>query len=258
VHALAGDLHRAPHVAFSHSAAPKAARFASHRENVLLKFPLFSGSKTHSPEAILRAKVEREHGPFAPIHLEALAAVPREHFVREVDRAACHEDTPLPLDDSGLSTISAPHAYLLSFRLTDLGPGDRLVELGAGTGYGAALASFIVGPEGHVTSFEIDASLADRARLLLADRSNVEIVHADAISSATRWNDANKIILTFAIQSLPDAWLDQIPEGGILVAPLGLPAVNQRLVRVERKCGLLRTSDHGAVRYVFNRSSARA
>ena len=86
--------------------------------------------------------------------------MPRERFVRPGDVDRSTEDMPLPLDDEGLATVSAPHAYLLSFRLLGLAPGDALVELGSGTGYGAALASFIVGPHGRVLTIEIDPSNA--------------------------------------------------------------------------------------------------
>ena len=100
--------------------------------------------------------VAKQLGPFDPRHLDALLEVPRERFVQPVDIERSADDIPLPLDASGLATISAPHAYLLSYRLLGLAPGDCLVELGTGSGYGAALAAFIVGPEGRVLTFEID------------------------------------------------------------------------------------------------------
>src|SRR5689334_409660 len=77
----------------------------------------------------LAAAIDEQLGPFDVLHLRALTEVPRERFVREVDIDRCCDDIPLPLDDLGLATISAPHAYLLSFRLLDLAPGDSLVEL---------------------------------------------------------------------------------------------------------------------------------
>ena len=104
----------------------------------------------------LARTIDAQLGPFDPLHLEALREVPRERFVRPGDQDRSAEDVPLPLDDEGLATISAPHAYLLSFRLLDLSPGDRLVELGSGSGYGAALGAYIVGPGGRVVTLEID------------------------------------------------------------------------------------------------------
>jgi protein-L-isoaspartate(D-aspartate) O-methyltransferase len=201
----------------------------------------------------LAAAIEASLGPFDPLHLAAIRVIPRERFVREADIARSSDDVPLPLDDEGLATVSAPHAYLLSFRLLDLAPGDRLVELGSGSGYGAALASFIVGPRGHVTTIEIDATLAARAKKLLADLPNVVAVHGDAVVSTALWRHAPKVVCTFAVAEIPHAWLHALPEGGALVAPVGTDA--QELVRARREGDALHVTEHGGVRYVGNRSS---
>ena len=147
--------------------------------------------------------------------------VPRERFVRPEDVERSAEDTPLALDSMGLATISAPHAYLLSFRLLELGVSDELVELGAGSGYGAALAAFIVGPEGQVITFEIDPVLAEWARSTLAAESNVKVVEGDAVSNSEEWRGARKVVVTFAVDAWPPAWLEALPEGGRIVAPVG-------------------------------------
>lgn len=203
--------------------------------------------------ADLVAQVNERLGPFDPLHLRALLEVPRERFVRFEDIARSAEDTPLALDDDGLATISAPHAYLLSFRLLELSPGDRMVELGTGSGYGAALARNIVGDSGHVRTIEIDAKLADWAKRNLHG-SGVDVVCGDAVASAVGDARARKIVATFAVDALPTAWLDAVPEGGRLVAPVGPRERDQRLLCIRRERGELRTSDHGAVRYVQNRS----
>jgi protein-L-isoaspartate(D-aspartate) O-methyltransferase len=208
-----------------------------------------------SGRAKLVAKVEAHLGPFDPLHLRALLEVPRELFVRPRDLGASLEDVPLPLDETGHATISAPHAYLLSFRLLDLKPGDSLVELGSGSGYGAALASYIVGPHGRVRTFEIDETLAARATRLLADRPNVEVHCMDATQSAAHWgSDARKIVCTFAVSPIPDAWLSALEIGARLAVPVGPIAAEQRLLLVERTADRVVFSDHGGVRYVSNRS----
>lgn len=204
--------------------------------------------------ADLARGIDAQLGPFDPTFLRALRDVPRELFVRAVDRDRSAHDVPLPLDDLGLATISAPHAYLLSFRLLHLASGDRLVELGSGSGYGAALASYIVGDRGHVTTIEIDPHLHERARALLARVPNILAVHEDAEHSVRRWGSATKIVCTFAIDRIPDAWLASIPDGGVLVAPVGARDRDQQLTRVERRGDSLIASEHGSVRYVKNRS----
>lgn len=199
--------------------------------------------------------VEASMGAFDPRHLEALLEVARERFVRPEDVERSAEDMPLPLDGSGLASVSAPHAYLLSYRLLGLEPGDVLVELGTGSGYGAALASFIVGSEGHVLTFEIDAELTSRASLSLSDVANVQVVESDAMLSTPAWAGAKKVSVTFAVESLPLIWLDTIPEGGRLVAPVGPKGADQRLILATKRAGRTVQADHGAVRYVSNRSA---
>jgi protein-L-isoaspartate(D-aspartate) O-methyltransferase len=199
-------------------------------------------------------EVERQLGPFDPRLLAALLEVPRERFVRPADLSRSAEDVPLALDDAGHATISAPHAYLLSFRLLRLAEGDLFVELGAGTGYGAALAAFVVGNSGHVATFEIDPDLARAARSLLSDLPNVAVVEGDAIESAPRWEGGSKIVATFAVDTIPPTWIEKIPEGGALVAPVGREQGDQHLWLAERRGGKVALSKHGAVRYVKNRS----
>jgi protein-L-isoaspartate(D-aspartate) O-methyltransferase len=203
----------------------------------------------------LRDAIQGQLGPFDPAHLDALVEVPRDRFVRPEDLERSSDDTPLPLDDAGLATISAPHAYLLSFRLLELTQGDVLVELGTGSGYGAALAANIVGASGRVRTFEIDEALVRWAERDLAGSPTVEVRHRDAIVSADDWEGAGKIVTTFAIDAIPKAWLDALPEGGRLVAPVGASEGDQRLVVVRRERGRVVERDAGAVRYVRNRSS---
>ncbi len=204
----------------------------------------------------LARKIEGQLGPFDPLLLEAVRAVPRERFVRPEDEAQAAEDVPLPLDDAGFATISAPHAYLLSYRLVALGPGDRLVELGSGSGYGAALASFIVGDRGHVTTIEIDPELAARAKELTAPFANVTAIHGDAVGSTPMWRGAAKIVCTFGVDTIPQSWIDALPDGGVLVAPVASASDpgEQELVRVARTGDMVRATTHGGVRYVRNRS----
>ncbi len=225
------------------------------------------GGRSDSPEADaaframartcrgeLARDIDAALGPFDPLHLRALHEVPRERFVRPGDENRSAEDVPLPLDDLGLATISAPHAYLLSFRLLDLGPGDRLVELGSGSGYGAALGAFIVGEHGRVLTLEIDPALHERARTLLRGESNVTAVHADAERSTPLWGDATKVVCTFAVERVAAAWARALPDGGILVAPVAARERDQELTRVVRRGSELVVTEHGGVRYVKNRS----
>ncbi len=154
-----------------------------------------------------------------PQILAALEVVPRERFVPVdlIPRSA--EDVALRLDDSGQSTISAPHAYALSLRALELQAGDRVADLGGGTGYGAALAAELVGADGNVFSLEYDAEHAALARELLRPWPQATAEQGDA-HEVPRWRGANKVVVGFALRQLPAAFLDALPVGGKLVAPV--------------------------------------
>jgi protein-L-isoaspartate(D-aspartate) O-methyltransferase len=202
------------------------------------------------------AKIDAELGPFDRGHLEALIDVPRERFVRPNDIARAIEDVPLPLDDQSRATISAPHAYLLSFRILNLKSGDSLVELGSGSGYGAALGSKIVGKNGQIDTFELDEELARRAADLLAHYTNVNVRRLDAHGSESFWSDAKRVVVTFAVSEIPRAWTLALGDGGILVAPVGPPAGPQKLISITKRGNEIHTREHGSVRYVPDRSTS--
>lgn len=209
-------------------------------------------------------------GPFDRRYLDAILFVPRERFVLPEDMDISAEDVPTPLDLGGNATVSAPHAYLLTFRLLGLREGDHLLELGTGTGYGSALARYIVGSEGHVTSIEIDPRLHDRAaRLLGADRFGeadgatlllgdgrrlaAEVLGGVASTRPT----PTKVAVTYALSAPPREVEELLPEGGCVVAPVG-PDSEQELLRCERRGGTMHRVAHGSVRYVLERRSIEA
>jgi protein-L-isoaspartate(D-aspartate) O-methyltransferase len=195
---------------------------------------------------------------------DALLAVPRERFVLPEEIGSSTDDMPSPLDPLGLATVSAPHAYVLTYAILDLSPGDHLVELGTGTGYGAALASHIVGPRGRVTSIEIDPFLHARAARLLADPAArggapIELLLGDGrdlargvLERSSSSPEPLRVAVTYALSRPPDEVLACLPEGARLVAPVG--EGDQILVLWSREHGALRQAAHGPVRYVAERA----
>jgi len=183
---------------------------------------------------------------------DALLAVPRERFVREEDLPLSADDRALTLDEH--ATISALHAYATSFAALELGPGDALVELGGGTGYGAAVAAHIVGSAGRVDSFEIDPVLASLAEEHLAAWPQANMHAADA-HDVEAWRGARKVSVAFAVSSIPLAWIDALAPGGLLVAPVVGPQ-HQTLTLVHKsKSGAVSTNALSPVRYVRDRSA---
>jgi protein-L-isoaspartate(D-aspartate) O-methyltransferase len=199
--------------------------------------------------------VERRIGPIAPLYREALLAVDRSAFVRDQDVGSAWVDEPLPLDTPhgrGVATVSAPHMYVLGFDALGLTRGDRLLELGSGSGYGAALAAYVVGPEGHITTVETDPHLARIALRTTARIPNVRVLHDDGLRRAELLTTHRKCWLTFSVGEIPQSFIDGVSEGGVVVAPVG-PPHDQRLIRATRRGGRVDLEDLGAVRFVAAR-----
>jgi protein-L-isoaspartate(D-aspartate) O-methyltransferase len=212
---------------------------------------LVDGELGAAAMAARRATLERL--PHVAERLRAvLERVPRERFVPpdEVPRSA--DNVALPLSEDGGSTISSLDAYAAAFELLDLSPSDDLADLGAGTGYGAALAAELVGEAGSIVALELEPQLARLAGALLAGRENVSVTCADA-HEVDRWRHANKIFAGFALERLPQTWLDALRDGAVLVAPIGPADSRQELTRFEKRSGRVLVTTHGAVRYVADR-----
>lgn len=186
----------------------------------------------------------------------ALLDVPRERFVRLEDVARSARDEALALTDDGSSTISALHAYEVAFRALGLRAGDALADLGGGTGYGAAVAARLVGEAGRVVTVEYVEALASRAKELLSELPQVSVVCGDAHDTAV-WRGASKVHCGFAIPELPAAWADALPEGGVLVAPVGTGA-RQLLTLFEKRGGVVGARAVESVYYVRDRAPAVA
>jgi protein-L-isoaspartate(D-aspartate) O-methyltransferase len=203
----------------------------------------------------VRVTTLREKLPHAsPALVAAITAVPRERFVRD-------EDVPLASDDRALllgegATISALHAYVASFEALGLREGDRLVELGGGTGYGAAVAAEVVGPRGHVLTIEIDRELHALARELTTEWPEVETLEADA-HDVERWRGATKVSVAFAVETIPPAWIEALGDGGVLVVPVG-SAQDQVLTCVRKGPAGIHEAPLSRVRYVPDRSKLAA
>lgn len=223
-----------------------------------------AGAARHARSALI-SRIEQRIGIVAPRFANAILAVPRERFVLPEHLAEAAIDAPLPLDRKGLATISAPHAYVLTFGLLDLDEGDRLLELGTGTGYGASLAQAIVGPRGAVTSIEIDPALHERAKRLLGGLDGepiIDLILGDARALApaviaARGPTPLKIAVTYAMHAEPTFITEAMPEGSVLVAPVDSGLFDQVLLRWERRADTLTRTEHGAVRYVPDRSATR-
>lgn len=170
----------------------------------------------------------------------AMLKVPRELFVRSKYRNFAYADTPLPIGCG--QTISAPHMVALMTEALDPEVGDKVLEIGTGSGYQAAVLAEIVAPEnstikGHVWTIEIVKELVDFAKENLkkagyADR--VTVIHGDGSLGYVPAAPYDKIIVTAAAPTIPTPLLEQLKNGGKLVIPVGDLYI-QKLLIVEKK-----------------------
>lgn len=173
--------------------------------------------------------------------LEAFRTVPREFFVPEKHYFSAYRDHPLPLMNTG-QTISAPHMTVMILEYLELHEGLKVLEIGAGSGYQAALIAAIVSPvetinPGHIYTIEIVPKLVEYARdnLERAGFSEVvTVIEGDGTLGYSEEAPYDRIILTAAGPTLPPPLLAQLRVGGSLVMPLGRPGLWQQMVRFRK------------------------
>lgn len=179
--------------------------------------------------------------------LEAMGAVPRERFVEPCLVEAAYDDCALPIDAD--QTISQPFIVALMTEALELGPTDRVLEIGTGSGYAAAVLGRVAG---EVWTIERHACLATQARQRLAElgAENVTVIDGDGTLGWPEAAPYDAIVVTAGGPTVPAALLDQLADGGRLVMPVGNEQHDQELERVRRDGNDLRTEPLGPVRFV--------
>ena len=163
----------------------------------------------------------------SPRVLAALATVPRHLFLPDCDIARAYANDAQPIGEG--QTISQPFIVALMTELADIGPEDRILEIGTGSGYQAAILAQLARA---VRSIEILPALAARARRVLSTLGTaVEVVTGDGRRGDAAHAPYDAILATAAAPRIPPALIAQLREGGRLVMPLGPPAGAQTLMR---------------------------
>ena len=180
--------------------------------------------------------------------LDALLSVPREIFVPERLHEFAYDDTALPIEEE--QTISQPYIVALMAEALEIGPDDRVLEVGAGSGYAAAVLSRLAK---EVYAIERHASLAElaRERMRKLDYTNVHVVHGDGTLGWPEHAPFDAIGVAAGGPDVPPALQNQLAIGGRLVIPIGTEPRLQELVRV-RRIGPdeFKRESLGAVRFV--------
>ncbi len=172
----------------------------------------------------------------------AIRRIPREDFLPETAKHHAYSDHPLPIGSG--QTISAPHMVAIMTELLEPKKTDKILEIGTGSGYQAAILGALVK---IVYSVEVFPELASQAKRSISQAGirNVEVISADGSKGYPEEKPYDKIIVTCAIPFETFSYLgQQLKEGGILVAPVGEPYGIQMLVTGQRIHGRLITKEH--------------
>jgi protein-L-isoaspartate(D-aspartate) O-methyltransferase len=203
----------------------------------LFLFPAFSGDDPFAAKR--RVMVEQDirgRGVRSMAVLDAMMQVPRHLFVDEKVRSDAYEDHPLPIGEG--QTISQPYVVALMTEALDLRPGDRVLEVGTGSGYQAAVLARIVK---EVCTIEIRKTLADRAEKTLKSLGyrNVNVRYGDGYFGWQEKAPFDAIMITAAANHIPPPLIRQLREGGRLILPLGSTVYYQTLTLAVKRKGEL-------------------
>jgi protein-L-isoaspartate(D-aspartate) O-methyltransferase len=206
----------------------------------LLLAIIHSACRQTDDREILREQMVRTQiiarGIEDPAVLRAISKVPRHEFVPQNLRHAAYDDRPLPIGEE--QTISQPYIVALMTEVLKLSSGDKVLEIGTGSGYQAAVLAELTD---QVYSIEIIAALGERARETL-DRLGYDQVQVKIGDGYMGWEahaPFDAIIVTCAPEHIPQPLVDQLIEGGRMVIPVG-SGYRQELYLVEKREGVIR------------------
>ena len=179
--------------------------------------------------------------------VDAMARVPREAFVPAASRHLAYEDIPLPIGEG--QTVSQPLIVAMMVSMLNLKPGDKVLEVGTGSGYQAAVLSLLAK---DVVTTERLKGLADSARERLQSLGyhNVAVHQAGDVLGRSENSQFDAIIVAAAAPRLPRVLLEQLSEGGRMVIPVGSRSL-QDLLLVTRSHDGYSVKNHGSCRFVL-------
>lgn len=198
-------------------------------------------------EAMVERQLRRR-GITDPRILDAFLEVPREAFVSSGYAHLAYGDHPLPIEAG--QTISQPYIVALTIEAAGIGAADKVLEVGSGSGYAAAVISRIAR---EVVGIERQHELVEvaRDRLERLGYANVTIVEGDGTRGCPAEAPFDAIVAAAAGSHIPQPWIDQLIEGGRIVMPIGEPGSAQDLVKVTKgPSGRLVRENLGGVRFV--------
>lgn len=206
--------------------------------------PTGDGARRRNEQLV--AQLEAGGSLHDPAVAAAFRTVLRHHFLPGLPLRDVYEDTAITTKTGergeAISSSSQPAIMAVMLEQLHVEPGQRVLEIGTGTGYNAALLSRLAaGPDGRVISIDIDEDLCEQARanLRAAGAERVEVVRADGAEGWPAGAPYDRVMVTACGEDLSPAWLDQLAEGGRLVCPLAIAGpVQESIAFVRRGRGL--------------------
>lgn len=189
----------------------------------------------------------RARGVSDPRVLAAIARVPREGFVPEDQRSRAFDDRPLPIGEN--QTISQPYMVASMAEAARIRPTDRVLEIGTGSGYGAAVLAELAA---EVVSVEVRPTLAEaaRKRLTALGCDRVQVVVGDGSEGWPAAEPYDAIVVTAGAPEVPEPLKAQLAVGGRLIVPVGGSLRHLRLLRLTREAQGFTEDDLGLVSFV--------
>ena len=179
---------------------------------------------------------------------KAFLEIPRENFVPDSIKKYAYVDTPLEIGNG--QTISAPHMVAIMCECLDIKPDMKILEIGAGSGYHAAIVSKIIGEKGQVYTVERHKGLAEKAKQNLESTGikNVKVIVGDGSLGLPDFAPYDRIYVTCAAPDIPKPYIEQLKNNGKLLIPVG--RVYCKLLLLEKKDNEIITKDYGGCAFV--------
>ncbi|HKS54474.1 MAG TPA: protein-L-isoaspartate(D-aspartate) O-methyltransferase [Steroidobacteraceae bacterium] len=213
----------------------------------MLRRLLHSVASDDARERMVREQIAGR-GIRDPRVIEALREVPRHCFIPEPERPRAYDDGPVAIGQG--QTISQPYIVALMTELLRAQPGDRVLEVGTGSGYQAAVLARLVG---HVYTIELEERLASAAAALLGELKyeNITVRTGDGYAGWPEHAPFDIVIVTAAPEQIPQPLIEQLRAGGRLIVPVGPRFTVQQLLLIEKDAtGAIRTQDIAPVMFV--------
>jgi protein-L-isoaspartate(D-aspartate) O-methyltransferase len=193
-------------------------------------------------------EIKTRYGLDSPKVFSAMLQVPREKFIFKKYRRLAYEDNPVSIGHN--QTMSQPYTVAFMTDLLNLKGKEKVLEIGTGSGYQAAVLSFLAK---EVFTIEIIKDLSRKAQKILT-KLNINNVHTKAETGEIGWPEQapfDAILITAALESeIPKTLFDQLKTGGVLVAPIGEGDDKMMTKHIKRKSGRIEREEHGIFHFV--------